>query len=367
MNPDKFGYYQVGEFQTYSKIEAIELGRALGNPSVWHFNEEVFSKIDWTVEPTTDLWTMYKARARQIRDNYDYVVLFYSGGSDSHNMLTAWLDANCKVDEVASFWNYDGSKDRQSFLNAEVNNVVFPYIESLKKQTTDFKFRLIEISQFELDVVNEFDADYAYLANRNFSPNNTAKTIIRKKIKDYRDIIASGKKLCFVWGIEKPVVMHDGARYYASFNDSLDSCVNPYVQSNYEQGWYDELFYWTPDMPLLPIKAAHVLRNFMAVNYDLTNYQDEKMPHAFNGVLQKYLTYDAVKKAIYPYWDIATFCNGKAHSAIFSVRDQWFLDSNLPDSSKYRGIIYNVIKAASSEWYDNQNIKIHAGARYYLE
>ena len=68
--PDKFGYYTVGEKKSYSKLEAL----GWGSPK-WHFNDEIFSAIDWTIEPPFDLWELYKQRAKQIREQYDYVVL----------------------------------------------------------------------------------------------------------------------------------------------------------------------------------------------------------------------------------------------------------------------------------------------------
>ena len=157
IHPDKFGFYTVGDYKTYSKIEAIQLSKTTAEPSVWHFNDEVFSAANWTQDPPIDLLELYKARARQIRDNYDYIVLFYSGGSDSHNILKCWLQADCKIDEIASFYNYDATKDKQSYLNAEITNVVIPHIELLKQHGFDFKFRLIDISQLSLDVINEFD------------------------------------------------------------------------------------------------------------------------------------------------------------------------------------------------------------------
>ena len=366
-NPDKFGFYSVGDLKTYSKVEAIELSKSTGKESIWHFNDEIFSSLDWKQDPNLSLLDLYKVRARQIRDAYDHIVLFYSGGSDSHNILKCWLQADCKIDEIASFYNYDATKDKQSYLNAEITNVVIPHIELLKQHGFDFKFRLIDISQLSLDVINEFDADYLYLINRNFSPNNPAKTIIRNKIRDYQDIIASGKRLCFVWGIEKPVVSHDGARYYASFNDSVDNVVNPFVQNNFYNGWYDELFYWTPDLPLLPIKMAHELKNFMNNNLDTQFYQDSFAPHAYNAVLKKYLTFDATKTILYPFWDPDTFCNGKTRSMIFSKRDLWLWDGNILEIDKYRSNISNMVKSLGVEWVDSKNIRIHSSPRYYLE
>ena len=141
---DKFGYYTVGDHKTYSKLEAIELQKRTGHFPEWNFNENVFSTVNWTREPDIDLWELYKARARQIRENYDYVVLWYSGGSDSHNMVSSWLDAGCKIDEIATFWNYEGSRDRNDLMNAEPQKVVFDKIKLLQERN-DFNFRFSNI------------------------------------------------------------------------------------------------------------------------------------------------------------------------------------------------------------------------------
>jgi hypothetical protein len=94
-NKDQFGYYTIGNLKTYSKIEAIELHTKTGTHPQWHFNDEIFSMHDWRVEPTASLEELYAIRARQIRDKYDYIVLFFSGGADSENMLRTFLRNDC--------------------------------------------------------------------------------------------------------------------------------------------------------------------------------------------------------------------------------------------------------------------------------
>ena len=126
--PDKFGYYTVGEKKSYSKLEVLEWGEP-----EWHFNDGVFSAIDWTIEPPFDLWELYKQRVKQIREQYDYVVLMYSGGADSHNVLSSFLEADCKIDEIATFWDYEKSGEKDSYLNAEITRVVIPHIKQLHK------------------------------------------------------------------------------------------------------------------------------------------------------------------------------------------------------------------------------------------
>lgn len=336
--PDKFGFYQVGNRSTYSKLEAFEWMQAEKTTAEWNFNRSVFDSLEWTKEPETDLWTMYKLRARQIREAYDYVVLFYSGGSDSHNILHAWLDAGLKIDEIATTWNYEATGDKQNHYNAEITNVVLPDIKTLKDAGHEFKFRLIDISQFCIDLfdvwVNEFD----YNVNFHFSPNNPAKHLFRDKIQDYKNLIASGKKVCFVWGKEKPNLRYGDGSHYFEFCDNIDNAVGPYVQRKYHQGWYDELFYWTPDFPLIPVKQSHVILNYIehAPESDFAERTKPSQIHnAYSKKYNKYLKEEVLKTIIYPKWSNDIFCNGKTSSFTYSIRDEWFLTSNLEIKRKF--------------------------------
>lgn len=363
MTADNFGFYQIGELRTFSKIEAIELEKRTGKASRWNFNDEAFSSVNWQQEPQQNLWDMYKDRARQIRNAYDYVVLFYSGGSDSHNVLNAWIDADCKIDEIATIWNYGASADKQDHCNAEVTNVVLPDIKLLKDRGFEFEFRLIDISQYSLDIFNSFGTNFEYYINRYFSINNPARALFREKIEDYKNIIASGKKLCFLWGVEKPIIGYDG-RYYFNFIDALDNCVNPYVQERYNLGWYDELFYWSPNAPLIPIKQSHIIKNFVQISNDTNCFQKEHTNFGYNKNLNQYLCVETVKNLIYPKWSNDIFCNGKAGSFIYSDRDTWFFNSNLELKQRYDQIVKHVVSYGRIK---DRNIIPHSSRRYYLE
>ena len=229
-DPDKFGFYQVGNKKTYSKYEALEWGEP-----IWNFNDEIFSIFDWTKEPETDLWTLYKQRCEQIRRQYDYCVLFYSGGSDSHNILNAWLETGLPLDEIATFWDYPSSEDQDNFINAEVVKVVLPHIKQLKEKIK-FKFRLIDLTSLSLKAFDVLGHDIEYNCNYHVRATTFGTYMFRTFIKEYRDIIDSGKKLCFIWGKEKPTVSIKNGNFYFNFIDNnllipFSSMVIPYTVS----------------------------------------------------------------------------------------------------------------------------------------
>ena len=355
LNPDKFGYYSVGDLKTYSKIEAIEWQSRTGHFPEWNFNREVFSNVNWLQEPDIDLWTLYKQRARQIRDAYDYCVLFYSGGSDSDNMLQAWTDAECAIDEVASFWNYDATRDVNSFMCEEVNKVVLP-----RMKTLTCKHRLLDVSQLTIDFLAKNKFDYPYYSNHSLSPNNIVKGMFRETVRDWQDIINQGKKLCLIWGFEKPQLGYDENGVYTQFVDTMDNCVGPYSQLNYANGWYDELFYWTPDLPEIVVKQAHTVQRFVETCNMHEFYEHKKSPYGYNKNIKQWVTHDAVKQIIYPRWDTSTFCNGKSPTGasnylVYSPRDAWLWNSNLVERDTMHSIIAQTTNKVGEYWKTDNN------------
>ena len=120
---DKLGVYRVGDLAFYSKIEAIEMHAKTGIHPHWDFNEAVFSSYNFTVEPTDSLQELYRQRAQQLRDHYDYIILMYSGGADSTNVLNSFIKNDILIDEVASYVNFEATGTKENFLNAEVFRV----------------------------------------------------------------------------------------------------------------------------------------------------------------------------------------------------------------------------------------------------
>jgi hypothetical protein len=370
-DPFKHGYYEVNGYRTFSKLEAIEIQNKTGHWPHWRFNDEVFAQQNWLQEPKIDLYELYKTRARQIRETYDYVVLFYSGGSDSVNILTAWIDADLKIDEIATVWNLEGSKDRADYMNAEVDRVVLPSVKRLQDKGLDFKFRLIDITEHTESFIKTVGEDYNYYVNNHYSPNNIIKSQFRERIKDYSELIDQGKSVCFVWGSEKPQIFPDGDKHYLQFFDIMDNCVTPYAQQRVAQGWYDELFYWTPDLPEMIVKQAHTLLKF-AETCDMQEfYQSKPNRYGYNRKIKQYITSAAAKIILYPKWDPTTFNNGKPTNVVFSERDSWFWNGNTDGRSVLDPLNKRYFATLGSAWINDgcnprSGIKGHCSPKYYL-
>jgi hypothetical protein len=95
----KHGYYLVHGIKTLSKFEAWKLSGGDIDCVRFIFNDDVFEKEDWTEEPTEDIYELYAQRAIQLRKDYDYLVLMYSGGIDSHVMLKTFLENSIQIEK----------------------------------------------------------------------------------------------------------------------------------------------------------------------------------------------------------------------------------------------------------------------------
>jgi diphthamide synthase (EF-2-diphthine--ammonia ligase) len=63
---------------------------------------------------------LYDLRARQLREKYDYLILSYSGGADSHNVLMSFIKQGIHLDEIVVNTMEKGNKKSTSINNKNV-------------------------------------------------------------------------------------------------------------------------------------------------------------------------------------------------------------------------------------------------------
>lgn len=345
-NSDKnrLGFYTVGSYHTYSKVDAIEVGLAMGRSPQWHFNDAQFDSQDWFKEPKESLWEMYTRRAQQLREKYDYLVLMYSGGADSHNILNAFVRNNIHLDEIVQFSNLEISGDKDNFWNAEVFRVAAPVTaEVIAQYQIKTKHRILDVSKdlTELSTILPDLSHWIYGRSGHLSINTRAFLNIRHSDRDYKEIMHRGKKVGFIWGYDKPPVMDvvsptNPGKIYRSImlKDMVDCVFNPLDQINDNDWIHDETFYWSPECPWVLVKQAHVIEKFFATATKSHPWLQSKPAlhgsEIYDGQ-RFYLTSDGINQLIYPYWDPKTFSVGKPSSQIIGERDKWMLrhDSDL--------------------------------------
>jgi len=110
-NNPKLGYYKLGDKTIFGKVEALMEATRTGVFPEWHFNRPVFNKIKWQEAPAVALKELYRIRAQQLREKYDWIRIEASGGGDSTTAIYSFLLNGIHLDEVVFRYPKTGEKD----------------------------------------------------------------------------------------------------------------------------------------------------------------------------------------------------------------------------------------------------------------
>ena len=264
----KLGVYTVNNKIFDNKISAILYANETLSDIEWNFNRSILDHINWTVEPNESMSTLYAARAKQIRDENDYVILMTSGGADSTNMAYSFLNNNIKVDEIVSAapfsglnnWKFDRSDTTYHGMISETKFAQIPLMEKISKSHPDIRITLHDY--FE-DIITLKTDEWLYdqLGHWIHLSGGTRHSL--DKINHIKNIAESGKKIAVVYGIDKPVICRTASgNLYTVLMDTATTIVTPHFKDKYPNV-ESIFFYYAADMPNIMVKQAHELCKWM--------------------------------------------------------------------------------------------------------
>lgn len=236
-----FFYYDIDKNIYTDKFTAVQSKKKI---FLYYYDKE-FTQLDWSIEPTESLEALYLDRARQIRDENKYLVLCYSGGSDSTNILNTFVKNNIFLDEilVVGALSQDSNSDSDENHNGELYKNVFPYLQSLNLKNT-------KITVF--DYTKNIDSASLLNSDNWFTEINGYYSIHNWHWHDLSiDYYENEKALIF--GIDKPLLVRDNKCYYTYFTD--DSAI-AYGYSNKIKRIN---FYWEPKAQKIIAKQCYSL------------------------------------------------------------------------------------------------------------
>jgi hypothetical protein len=271
----KLGYYRLGpeeyEFKVQALIAAAKSAHNMTTGSLPHpdfvFNNDFFSTVNWQSEPSQSLSWLYRQRAQQIREKYDYVILSYSGGSDSWNILNVFLQNNIKLDEIVvsvpitATQNAKHDAEDYSYLNywMEYYTVVLDDLKTLAVSHPNIK---ITVNDWSANA-DKFQLDPEWITRR----SNFCGLYVNNRLSLERITNSSHKfrNIGYVFGIDKPRVCYKDSKFYLYFLDFYMNTVFMWDHS-INESWDVELFYWAPESAALLRKQAHIVKRFFQQN-----------------------------------------------------------------------------------------------------
>lgn len=333
---DKLGFYMVGANKHYIKPEALIESTRTGHFPEWNFNRNIFDSYTWQNEPETNLRELYRLRALQLREKYDYIRLETSGGGDSSTAAYAFILNGIHLDEVVFRYPKTGEKNvTDDPFNTKPENTLSewryaaqPLLQWIATHAPKTKITIHDYSEDMLKSGHE--EDWVFRTKDYFQPGHAFKHTV-DAVDDHKKTLDSGLKVCMLWGVDKPKVCIKDKKWYLYFMDIQANNANPEVGQ-----WNNvtnEYFYWTPDMPEILCKQAHIIRKW----FDLpTNKYLQHLARWPNYSFAQRTTFEhIVKPLIYEDYDPSTFQTSKPTNSFYNEMDHWFY-TNFQDTRAYR-------------------------------
>lgn len=350
MDYEKYGSWKVPGKTFYKKTDALIYATEHGLPVKFSYHDSVWQNFDRTLLGKISLSTLYKERAQQIRDKYDYIILYYSGGADSHNVLRTYVDNDIQLDEVCIKWPkalidgnfYKANSADQSARNywSEWDYAIKPSLEWLSKFHPDIKITFKDYTESidKLDVGNLFD-------NLNFVRGGGM--LLNSVVSDSETTLLN-KSIGHIYGIDKPLLhINEFDDVYMFFTDVCIDQVgyNPFNPNG------AECFYWSPDFPLLPFEQAYQLsKNYTSMGHRDYFWSEKRLDNNERISLQRFQT-EIGRTVLYHNWD-NRFQADKPESAARKDKFFWFYENSELESlrNKYYGNLKDRVEVISDRW-----------------
>ena len=376
----KLGYYILDNEIYYNKYQALlkaatmpDTTMSLNNDPVrWIFNDHSFIKYPWHIEPEESIRELYKQRAQQLRDQYDYIRVEASGGADSTTVIFSFLLNGIHLDEVVFRYPEKGGSKYASNdpwdtscenTLSEWEFAAKPLFQWISTHYPNTKITFHDYSDDMLGTYETLDESWVFRTRHYLQPGHCFKHT-NVGLIDHRYAADTGLKIAVVYGTDKPKIAIKDGKFFLYFIDTFANHNNP------EMGEYtnitSEFFYWTPDFPQLMAKQAHITKNWFSMPENNKFHRIINWP--CNDAINRSLYEQLVKAIVYPDYDQNTFQTQKPTNNIYNEMDAWF-HQNFTGTKLYgvwnAGIQY-LVNTLRKEHVSYNSIGVTTGSKHYF-
>jgi hypothetical protein len=316
----------------------------------FYYYDDILSKVPWKIEPTETLETLYKLRAQEIRDTYDYVIVCFSGGADSLNVLETFYYNNIHIDEIVMVgaFSQDNFFGDDSNHNAEIYQSAYPTLASLhlpKTKITTIDYSLLFDNPNNFSLIRNYGNEWIKHIGFRKSPHHLFW-------RDFKYFVGAdnNKKTCYILGTDK-IDYFRGTKAHINISDmSITEYGNLYSNENFDR----VNFYTSYEDTALNIirKQAHIVHSF------------DKIHNIRSRVTMENFKRHVVEKLVYNHKNPIRYVSKKSTSSYISVRDTFMLSAqNTPMHDMFLEGLNTLNKISPI----NQKDRIYMTKPYFIE
>lgn len=332
----KYGVYIVDGKEFLLKADALEAAK--NDKTKVKFSMFGLTEFDLSQDPFPGLSIkdLYRIRAQELRDHYDYLVLNLSGGPDSMNILETFVENNIPIDEIINHNSFsqtgivDGSNN-----NADYVYNVKPRLEELQK-TPGFKTKITVID--EIDSVQSRLNNIYRVGNDEIlwevgGPNRPTSVGGQsiQYVEHIWKMIRNGVNVGVISGVDKPLGRTANGRRILIYADNLRGQFVEFI-TDHQVGPFWEWFY-QGDVRIAH-KQSYLLDQYVKHNLDSNLY--EPFDHLANTAFRpaqhwpswdgkNNLKYGPFHGVVYPGLKQA-FITPKDANLWLRPRDNWWME-----------------------------------------
>jgi hypothetical protein len=257
---------------------------------------------------------------------------------------TAWL----KPDSLELWTGTQGQGPLQNILSSITK--VAP--ENIKINVYDWTKSIIEAAD---------DPDWFWTAGVRFDPTCMVRSKFHKIFREHNDMLHKGKRVGFVYGVDKPRLLRDDSSIYFAFLDVIMTTGTLPTNDILGEYWEnDEYFYWSPNLPELAVKQSHVVVNWLKANNKIHLIKHMNNISSFHD--EDY--YREVNFSVYPDWDRNTWQIKKPTKAVWNEMSRWFIEGEFEAKTKWVNSLHELERICGKQWFNGNTV--YDGLRGHL-
>jgi len=325
--PDEWGHHRYAGEVWCNPFEALDRAIKRGDraPDI-EFVLPSVDRLDWTVEPEESLSNLYRKRAQRLREEYDCLILMYSGGSDSHQALMAFLKAGIHLDEVRTCYpmqwvqKVSGTALRDDPLGLlyEYHYAAAPGLRLVSLYSPRTKITVMDITDAYAGDMPEWQ-DALFGARMSGGLHGLYQAV--KRVRVARDLQRAAeaiapKRVGLIIGAEKPHLRLAGREVSVFFSDIHRVGIEHFWQHGDDLLYEPVMFYWGE--PRITCKQAHIIKRALERDPRLISDGDAHRRLIYPDLPKHYQRLEAVCGGV------LTQCVGERAMAIATERTRYY-------------------------------------------